>query len=474
MGGCLGRASESRRQRYGVVKMGVRYDDSLPLLAETIVSELGETALGEGTVLRDAIGQLAFFSAQPMDEAKSQRLTIRLRDALGAYARQDRVVAGTEDIGALTVLQDPAVQNLRVGSWSVRLLDRRLVGADWLRFPAPFAAPPPRIVFGSLKGGVGRSTALSVVAAHLAGRGQRVLAIDLDMEAPGLGPLLLNDETLPPFGIIDALVENGLSGLDDGFLADLVGPSSLAARQGRIDVIPALGKRSICHPADVLAKLARAYTEDVRPDGTVATILDQVRALVDHFADPKRYDVILLDARAGLHETTASAVLGLGAEVLFFALNEPQTFQGYGVLLAHLARFLPSDGTPPEWLERLTIVQGKAPVEPQERAAFSQTCRELFARVGLGPRPPGTSPTPVSLPAEPFKDVPWDDSPSDDEVLPEEGWMREPLAILDDPRFARFDPLQRRDLLAEELYMGTFRSLLDRVDVVLKSPGADE
>ena len=47
---------------------------------------------------------------------------------------------------------------------------------------------PPSIVytFYSYKGGVGRSMALANVAALLARAGHRVLAIDWDLEAPGL------------------------------------------------------------------------------------------------------------------------------------------------------------------------------------------------------------------------------------------------------------------------------------------------
>ena len=186
------------------------------------------------------------------------------------------------------------------------------------------------------------------MAADLATQGLRVLAIDLDIEAPGLGPMLLNDDSLPKFGVLDALVENGLAGLDERFLADLIGPSMLANRRGRIDVIPVLGKRSLRHPADVLAKIARAYAEDVGDNGSVATFLDQVRSLVDSFAKSNRYDAILVDARAGLHETTASSLMGLGAEVFVFGRDEPQTFQGFRVLLAHLARFVDAGGPPPD------------------------------------------------------------------------------------------------------------------------------
>jgi len=59
-------------------------------------------------------------------------------------------------------------------------------------------------------------------------------------------------------------------------MADLFAPSALAARHGRIDVVPAFGQRSFRNPGDILAKIARAYAEDIRDDGTMASILDQV------------------------------------------------------------------------------------------------------------------------------------------------------------------------------------------------------
>jgi len=288
-------------------------------------------------------------------------------------------------------------------------------------------------VFASIKGGVGRSTALSVIAAHLASRGGRVLVLDLDLEAPGIGAFLLTPETTPEFGMIDALVENGLSGLDDAFLADLVGPSALASQGGRIDVIPAFGRRSIQYPGDVLAKIARAYAEDGLPDGTVATVLDQVRDIVDKFSDPLRYDVILIDSRAGLHETTASAVLGLGAEVLLFGRDEPQTFQGYAALIAHLARFVPNDGPMPEWMERLTVVQAKAPVEAEERTGFDQRWQELFAEFGPGRRTPPTM-TEMPSPADNFRDITWNEDISDDDLFAGEWSVAPPIAVLSDDR----------------------------------------
>jgi len=444
--------------------MTVRFDDSLRILADVIAEELSKDALATGVVLRDVSGRLSFFAGTDLKGETLELISKRLRSELGPYARTDRVLAGCNDLGVKAILTEKTTIVVKIGSHRVRLLDRRLVGVDWLRSPVVVAAPPPRFVFASLKGGVGRSTALSVAAADLAAHGKRVLAIDLDMEAPGLGAMLLDNGTVPEFGIIDALVENGMGLLDEQFFSDLVGPSSLANRMGRIDVIPAFGRRSIKNPADVLAKIARAYAEDVRPDGTVATILDQVREIVDHFAQPTRYDAILIDARAGLHETTASSVLGLGAEVLLFGVDEPQTFVGYSVLLSHLARFLSPEESRPEWLERFTMVHGKAPSDSDERAGFIDRCQDLFMESGLWPRPQAGL-TEITLPAEPFSNVPWDDEVKDEDILgSEKSDFPEPVAILDDGRFRHFDPIKRRDLMSEELYRSSFGQFLDRIN----------
>lgn len=446
--------------------MPVHFDNSLPILANAIAMRLGTTVLEAGVVVRDVSGRLAFFLADEIESATLHQLRIQLQSNLGVYARTDRVLVECSDVGASNILNDPIAHRVSAGEFWVRLIDRRLVGADWLRTPAPAAPPPPRFVFASLKGGVGRSTALSVAAANMASQGRRVLAIDLDLEAPGLGPMLLNEGTLPEFGLIDALVENGLAPLEDQFLADLVGPSALADRTGKIDVIPAFGRRSLANPGDVLSKIARAYAEDIGSDGAVSSMLDQVRSLVDRFSDPKRYDAILVDVRAGLHESTASAILGLGAEVLLFGLDEPQTFQGYRVLLAHMARFgRTNEQANTEWLERITMVQGKAPADEGLRAHFAEACNALFVDSGLDGR--ASSAPGVPLPAAPFGNVPWveDGEVTDAELhLDSDRHTPEPIAILDDERFRHFEPSKRKDLLVDQVYRSSYGVFIDRLN----------
>ncbi|MBK9647584.1 MAG: P-loop NTPase [Deltaproteobacteria bacterium] len=48
---------------------------------------------------------------------------------------------------------------------------------------------PAVVAFYSFKGGVGRSTLVGIMAWQLARLGKRVVCVDLDVEAPGLGSL---------------------------------------------------------------------------------------------------------------------------------------------------------------------------------------------------------------------------------------------------------------------------------------------
>lgn len=455
--------------------MTVRFDNSLPTLIEVIRRELGEEILSTGRVLRDVTGRLAFFSAQELNAETIDRVANALRQKLGSYARTDRVLAGKGDYGVDVILSDIRSLTLYVGGDTIQFLDRRLVGVDWLRLPARTYGGPPRFVFVSIKGGVGRSTALSITAAHLASQGKRILVVDLDMEAPGLGAMLLDSQTTPRYGIVDALIENSLSGLDPIFLADLVGPSDLAHKAGRIDVLPAFGTESINNPADILAKIARAYAEVTDSHGNVATILDQVRTLIDKVTTLNRYDAVLVDARAGLHETLPAAMMGLGAaEIFLFGLNEPQTFQGYRALFGHLFRLLRGKAERDEFLDRLTLVHAKANADDATHAEFVEKCKTLFRDSEHVPQGPvEADPQP---PAEPFSDVPWDDEEiSDDELGIEPATLvHEPVPILHDDRFRHFDPSRRNDLLMADIYGRSYQQFLERIDVSIKASGGEK
>ena len=439
----------------------VLFDTSLPRLVEVVCRTLGDDALQNGVVLRDATGRLSFVGArQSPSQAERRRIANALKEALGPYARLDRVLAFQDDPGAAQLLQDPTYLPIKVGGMFCRLIDRRIVGAGWLDSPKDEAQGPPRIVFASLKGGVGRSTALAVAASDLAYRNRNVLVVDLDLEAPGLGHLLLDDQRMPQFGTIDFLVENGIGGIPDNRLDDFVGRSPLTTGTGgRVDVVPALGQKANRNPENVLPKIARAMIEDISEKGDAVPVSAQIEAMISRLAARAEYDAILIDSRAGLAELAAPAVLGLGATVLLFGTAQQQTITGYQPLFAALKLLAQRDriaGNKAEWRLLLRPVYAKASLDEDVTRMYRDGLYDLFS--------------------ENLYDEEVDGDSGADEInfaIDDPSAPHWPLVIPFSPNFIDFDPPHRINHLSRPFYEQTFRPFLRDVDAIIGRPAGD-
>lgn len=441
--------------------MNVMFDDSLPKLCEVAARHLRENLLTSSVVIREAAGRLSLIVAAELEPSVLAALDSELRTELGQYARPDRVVSDVRSPSSQKLLDEAmSLPAIAVGGRRIHVLDRRIVGADWLRSPGTNSSKIPRIVFSSLKGGVGRSTALCVAASHLSQRGRRVLAIDFDLEAPGIGTMLLRENELSAFGSLDYFVESALSNVDDSFFTELSGDSFLGASGARVTVVPAIGTRTIENPANALAKIARAYLEVPQENRAPKSLTEQFADMLANFEDKGAYDVILIDSRAGLHETAAAVILGIGAEVLLFGIDQPQTFQSYRLLLGHLARF-PADSSD-DWRERLCFVQAKAPESETERAEAASRFKSLYEPLL---KKSSVVAIPENLTAKDF-DLDWKDDVSID-VGGDEFEAPPVLHVLEDNRFRRFDPVADRNILDSPLYASSFGALLDYVDSIV-------
>jgi CO dehydrogenase nickel-insertion accessory protein CooC1 len=344
-----------------------------------------------------------------------------------------------------------------------------VTGADWQRYFSSYSGPA-RIVFSSIKGGVGRTTALCVVAASLSKAGKRVLAIDLDLEAPGLGNMLLTPDTLPELGLLDYFVETNLNNFSFSELQELIGPSWLSEGRGRIDVIPALGKASLKNPIDVIGKISRAYLTNVDPQNQVATFMDSLRNLLDSF-DRNRYDVVLVDARSGLHETTAAALVGLGADVFCFGVDQPQTLQGYELLFSAIASNKSANNAKDSWLQNLHFVHAKAPLSQEKREQFSSNVENLAQKYFSHKLEEANLDKEILELRDSFEVI-WTDSvyveEQTDKVLKLGFDFNEVLVVLDDSSYREFDPLKDRDTLSDKVYNATFGSLVTKAKLLVE------
>lgn len=439
----------------------IRFDSSLLACVETLLEFFQPKELAGSAFIRDINGQLGVVFASVMSDKKKDKVASALIAKLGAYARPYALITDRNGFDAVDMLAEARVlPPFVIAGVKIHLLDRRAVGVDWLNAPAmPHVGSIPRFVFASIKGGVGRSTALCVAAAHLSRRGHRVLAIDFDLEAPGIGSMLLHENELPQFGSLDFLVESQVGGFDASLIQDLIGNSFLGGAGARVDVVPAIGKATLDHPQNALAKIARAYLEMQHGDeGTLITLGGKLKKLVALCEATGLYDVILVDSRAGLHESTAAAMLALGGEVLLFGTHQPQTFQGYKLLFAHLAQF--SNDPANDWRDRLTFVHAKAGRADRAKQDAVEKFRDLCSMVAA----PSTSMVEEESEAITAEDIDfvWDDT--QDGYSQEEAAECRVLHILDDGQYHDFDPISRGDLLDFACYEHTFGDLIQYLD----------
>jgi cellulose biosynthesis protein BcsQ len=212
---------------------------------------------------------------------------------------------------------------------NVLIADRLLVENDWAHI-----VPPPegthRMVSYSIKGGVGRSTALAVTAWALAEEGKKVMVLDMDIESPGLSSSLLPEEKSPAYGITDWLVED-LADNGDAVFPYMTAVSEIS-RNGEIRIVPAHGRE----PGEYISKLGRVWMSKTRPDTTREPWHQRLNRLLSSLESQWNPDVVLIDSRAGIDEIAAACVTCLGAEDIFlFALDSEQTWRGYQILFDH-------------------------------------------------------------------------------------------------------------------------------------------
>ena len=317
----------------------MNFNDALNQAADLAKARLA--ALQEDVFLvRDLNGRIRVLLASPEPGTRTKKafedalkgLSQDVVSALGTYAypKKDLFLFRSE-LASLSLPTSAAAPVLRedVG-FKVCLHDRLLMTTEWSDRLTPECTSPRRFTLYSMKGGVGRSTTAAVLAHHLASRGKRVLVFDLDLESPGIGATLLGDK-MPQFGIIDWFVEDAL-GQGETVLGAVSADSPLSiAGEGRITVIPAFGTDT----GDYLPKLGRAYLER-GPTGHESWT-SRLQRFVRAIEEREQPDFVLLDSRTGLHDTSASLVLAMGAATLMFAVDTAQTWTAYRFLFQHWA-----------------------------------------------------------------------------------------------------------------------------------------
>lgn len=327
----------------------VPFDD----LQSSVAQALEAVSLDEAKplyIVRNLFGIVTVSVADRVRENEEARRTLRsfsstLQAKLGAHgaSEDESILFVAPDL--LSTL-DHGAHELHPGIYWV---DRMVTGHGWWTVDDATQGPgPTRWTLFSVKGGVGRSTSATVLAWHLARRGERVLVVDLDLESPGLSSTMLDDRTRPELGVTDWFVEE-LVGQGDRVIERMTGaPAWTQDSDGSVHVAPAHGRK----PGEYLAKLGRVYmdTGEDRWTARLSRLLDSLEA---RFTP----SIVLLESRSGLHDIAAATVTDLNAEVLLFALDAQSHWTGCDILFKHWS----VHGLAPRIRERLSIVSALTP-----------------------------------------------------------------------------------------------------------------
>lgn len=363
--------------------MTVRFDTALPALIQWLTAHATSLPQSDLAIVRDLRGQIRLISESAEDASWTQTFEDEITELLGPYKAtgQFRICLG-RDQGFDSFFAAPDAYSCEALPKNWVVLDRLVTGREWL-YPANAPTGHPlRFVFYGLKGGVGRSTALSMVAWYLAQQGKKVLVIDLDLESPGLGNMLLpvrqdlredGDTALPgwpDFGLTDWFAEDAVGQADQVLLRSMIQPSPMpVAGRGEIIVVPAAGG---IYAQDYVSKLSRAYADLPNQEGTAEVFGDRLARAISQLEEYVKPDVVLLDSRAGIHHISAVALTRLEAFSYLFASDSAQTWAGYGALFSHWA-------IKPETIKRvrrsLRLVSALTPAA-EDRKAYLDTFGE--------------------------------------------------------------------------------------------------
>ncbi|MDG4833526.1 FxSxx-COOH system tetratricopeptide repeat protein [Solwaraspora sp. WMMD1047] len=197
--------------------------------------------------------------------------------------------------------------------------------------------PGQIITFYSYKGGTGRTMALANVAWILASNGYRVLAVDWDLESPGLHrffhPLLADPELHTSDGVIDLVRELAEAAVQhqqtvpNGTPAEPVRPDvrryavSLDWRfadGGELDLLPA-GRQGPAYSATVSTFDWPSFYDRL---GGAAFLTDLRQNLRDS------YDIVLIDSRTGLSDSAGICTVMLPDTVVNCFTLSTQSIDG--------------------------------------------------------------------------------------------------------------------------------------------------
>jgi len=213
---------------------------------------------------------------------------------------------------------------------------------------APRSHPGKIVTFYSYKGGTGRTMALANVAWILASNGYQVLAVDWDLEAPGLHryfhPFLLDPELSDTPGVLDMVWDVATAAMDPAIpervdwyepYADVLNYAVSLRWEfpagGTLDLLPA-GRQGPLYSTRVGAFDWTNFYDRLGGGAFLEAVRKSMRA---------EYDYVLIDSRTGLSDTSGICTVQLpDVLVVGFTFNT-QSVSGAAAVVESVCRQRP-------------------------------------------------------------------------------------------------------------------------------------
>jgi MinD-like ATPase involved in chromosome partitioning or flagellar assembly len=180
------------------------------------------------------------------------------------------------------------------------------------------------ITFYSFKGGVGRTLACANFGKYLAKAGQKVVLLDMDLEAPGLDAKLFPDAaTGISSGVLDQLTafQNGLP-LPSLSPIPIDLPEEVTQHGGRLQLIPAGNYFDLNRYYKALSNLD--WDLLLKTEEGLAFWFDFLKRIEDQFQP----DVLVIDSRTGITEVSGLCTQVLPDTVLLLTSTSPESLRG--------------------------------------------------------------------------------------------------------------------------------------------------
>ncbi len=340
--------------------------------------ERWEARFERAVIIEDIFARIRVivWAAADHEAAALETLGEELGRDSGPFWSGDLWIANGSSSADLEVLEQVWQEGEEITS-RIRRSGRRRTHGFWLDPPdRPAWEIPdeggvaPIVAFYSFKGGVGRTTALSSFAVRRARKGERVVVVDLDLDAPGVGLLLDPGEFAQPsqWGVVDYLLE-APSQKD----IDLKDYYHVCAREpltgaGEIFVFPS--GRVDSGYLTTLSRLDLEPRSDTRHP--LLRLLEQVR-------NELQPSWILLDCRAGLSEASGFALSGLANLTVLLGTASDQSWAGLALVLRRLGAERIRRSRPQA---ECLVVQAMVPDDPNNgklaREHFAQRAEQEF------------------------------------------------------------------------------------------------